>query len=112
MEVGRPYLQIRDPIPPREGISPERAFDRRRRKVYFRGDWSLLVLDCNWSVRAWECSTNQDSIQSDMGPAFDATSGQYLTCVRYDEATKSLALDFDLGAQLRMWPKLDGDPAE
>jgi hypothetical protein len=54
MEVGLPYLQIRDPIAPREGISAARAFDRRRRRVFFRGDWSLLVLDCNWSMRAWE----------------------------------------------------------
>jgi hypothetical protein len=47
-----------------------------------------------------------------MEPAFDATSGQYLTRVRYDESTKSLTLDFDLGAQLRMSPRSDGDPAE
>jgi len=112
MEVGRPYLQTRDPIPPREGISAARAFDRRRRRVFFRGDWSFLVRDCNWSMRAWEYSANQDSIQSDTEPVIDATSGQYLTHVRYDESTKSLTLDFDLGAQLRMSPRLDGDPAE
>jgi hypothetical protein len=112
MEVGRPYLQIREPILPRKGISPERAFDRRRRRVFFRGDWSLVVLDCNWSVRAWEYSANQNSIQSDMGPAFDATSGQCLTCIQYDGPTKSLTLDFDLGAQMRIWPRSDGDPVE
>lgn len=112
VEFGNPHREIREPLPVREGMSKARLFKSRRRRLWFRGDWSLLVLDCNWSLRAWELSANHDSTPSQMQPSFEALDGQYLKSARYDAASKAIILTFDLGAELRLWPRDYADPLE
>ncbi|WP_211632399.1 hypothetical protein [Paraburkholderia nemoris] len=112
MEFGNPHRVVREPLPVRDGIPPEQIAQRRRRRIFFRGDWSLLIYACNWSLQAWELSASSDSTPSEMAIPFEAVDGQYLTTVHYDALTKTTTLMFDLGAQLRLWPNEDLDDHE
>jgi len=47
-----------------------------------------------------------------MQPSFEALDGQYLKSARYDAASKAIILTFDLGAELRLWPRDYADPLE
>jgi hypothetical protein len=112
MEFGNPHRVVREPLPVRDGIPPEQTAKRRRRKIFFRGDWSLLIYACNWSLQAWEFSASSDSTPSEMAMPFEAVDGQYLKTVHYDALTRTTTLMFDLGAQLRLWPNEDVDDHE
>jgi hypothetical protein len=112
MELGNPHQEIREPLPIREGMSAARALKSKRRRVSFRGDWSLLVLDCNWSLSVWEFSANQDSTSLEMKCPFEGLDGQYLKSVRYESASKIVMLTFDLGAELRLWPSESASPLD
>ena len=107
MEFGNPHLVVREPLPVRDGISPEQAVKRRRRRMSFRGDWSLLIYACNWSLQTWELSASSESTPLDMSLPFESLDGQYLQSVRYDSLSKSTTLTFDLGAELRLSPNDD-----
>jgi len=112
MEFGNPHRVVREPLPVREGISTEQAVKRRRRRISFRGDWSLLIYACNWSLRTWEFSATSDSTSTDMALPFEALDGQYLKSAHYDAMSKSTTLIFDLGAELRLSPNYDVEDQE
>lgn len=112
MEFGAPHKTIREPLPVRDGMPQDQALMRRRRRISFRGDWSLLVYASNWSLRVWEFYVNHDSIQQDMELPFAALDGQYLNSINYEELTKSVTLTFDLGGELRLWPSDYSDDDE
>lgn len=73
------------------------AINLRRRRVYVVGAWSLLVQDCNWTLTNEQKSVCQADVPGDMEKLFRGVEGQYLVSVRFDEATKTCTLEFDLG---------------
>ena len=106
MEFGNPHQEIREPLPAKEGTSRQNAnaLWRKRRRISLRGDWSLLVYGCNWSLDAWEYSATNNSDPSDMELPFEALDGQCLVATHYDSSDKIATLLFDLGAKVRLWP--------
>lgn len=109
MEFGKPHQTIREPLPVKENTSQEQALKRKRRRISFRGDWSLLIYSCNWSLDAWEYSATNNSDPLDMALSFEALDGQYLKSINYDSLNKIVSLKFDLGAKLRLWPNLNAE---
>ncbi|CAM2154069.1 conserved protein of unknown function [Pararobbsia alpina] len=112
IEFGTPHRQVREPLPTSEGLSPEQKLRRLKRKVSFRGDWSLLLFTCHWSLRAWDFAATDDSRPAEIALPFEALDGQFLKSVQYDEVDKAMSLFFDLGAELQMWPNADTDDDE
>lgn len=104
IEFGAPHLVTREPLPTNEAMSSSQRLKRMRRRMSFRGDWSLLLYTCNWSLRAWELFADSFSSPSEMALPFEGLDGQYLKSVQYDTESKLTILTFDLGAELRLWP--------
>lgn len=112
IQIGDPYLRIREPIEPRHAISERSKALLRRRQVFVVGTWSILVQDCNWKLTNEQRSVCQDDAVDDMENLFRSVEGQYLVSANCTEETNSCTLEFDMGASLRLWPKLDGEANE
>jgi hypothetical protein len=104
VEFGEPHVETSGPFQIDESASESRLQRARRRRVFLHGEASLLVTLCSWELCAWEIHVTHDHGPDAMKSAFDAASGQYLKSVGYDEASRTISFEFDLGARLRLWP--------
>lgn len=109
VEFGDPHIRTLGPLVKSYGINENQILRKKRRLVVLYGEWTLLVQDCNWTLQAWEYSANQDATPVDMDVPFEALSGQYVESVLYDEFSRSCIFNFDLGAKLKISPKMDCD---
>lgn len=112
IEFGLPHIETIGPLRSDKTMSEDRAFLRQCRRVFLHGEWSLMVLDCNWNFDAWNYSANQDVDPSSMEKPFEGGAGQYLESVSYGIEKKSCVFSFDLGAKLMTAPKDAALPLE
>lgn len=112
IQVGDPYLRIRQPIEPKHAVTERSKALLRRRQVFVVGTWSILVQDCNWELASEGKSVCQDEAIGDMENLFRSVEGQYLVSVSCLEEMNSCTLEFDMGASLRLWPKPEARAGE
>jgi hypothetical protein len=110
VEFGGPHLRLREPIEPKPEASEKAKTSLRRRRVHVVGTWSLFVQDCNWTLTNEQQSVCQADAPENMENLFRGVEGQYLISARIDHATKTCTLEFDLGASLKLWPRIDRNP--
>lgn len=110
VEFGDPHIETHGPLIKAGEAVEGQILRRKKRLVFLHGEWTLLVEDCNWYVWAWEFSADQDTAPVDMNIPFEAASGQYLKSVSYNSIDKSCIFDFDLGAQIKTFPRENPNP--
>ena len=112
-QFGAPHLTVREPITPSAEVSPRVARTLARRRVSMQGDWSLLVLNCDWflEVDGKEFRSDLDdlSVVDEYMPSVD---GQRFVSPEWMESEKVVTLNFDLGASLRLAPSSEADASD
>ncbi|QIE22422.1 hypothetical protein SBC2_04320 [Caballeronia sp. SBC2] len=112
IQIGDPFLRIREPIEPRHVTSEKAKTMLRRRRVYVIGTWSILVEGCNWILESEQRSACQSDLIAEMEDLFRSVEGQYLVSAQCSHETNSCTLKFDMGASLTLWPRHGGEPDE
>jgi hypothetical protein len=100
LEFGAPYLEVRDPRPPKEGRSEKANRLLATRGVYVHGDWHLWIYCCNWRVFQGETVAGKSTSHLQMDNGARALDGQILTGIEVDLSAGIWNFQFDLGGCL------------
>src|SRR5262245_12906008 len=96
MEIGNPFLSIREPLAKVSDTVPEKA--RRHllsRRVTAGGQWHLWLLDCEWTVRTPNFELSSEGEFRDTEECLHELSGQRLTGVKHEKHNPGeLGLEF------------------
>lgn len=107
-EFGTPQLEVSEVKSMRIGI--DELLDKvPRRSTTVRGDWTLMVEYCDWTVRfdGIEVADSAASLER-IDSGLRLLQGQALTALAVSPSTGATSFEFDLGAQLCVQPDRSG----
>jgi hypothetical protein len=106
LEIGQPYLKIREPrqsgVQASEGVRTRAA----RRSVHVHGEWHLWIYICDWRIFSrGQLLATSESTRRVIKQAINVLDGQALIQVSVEESLMTV-FEFDLGGRLEVIPNI------
>jgi hypothetical protein len=108
MDFGAPTLVVDEPR--LRALRIDGAPDRSmRRSAHVRGDWTLTITYCEWSLLLDEALlAHSESSHSTITRALNVLNGQALSSIRVHRSAQATTFGFDLGCVLQVRPASAG----